>query len=137
MPFEHTVTARFFEIDRVGIVFFGRFFEYCHVTFEELLAQATGGIEASLRQGWGLPLVHASADFKAPVRLGDRLRVVVELEQRSTRSLTFGYQIFGPDNGLRATCRLVHACVELATMTACAVPHDLIEALERAGLQKT
>jgi hypothetical protein len=37
VPFVHHHTARFFEIDRAGIVFFGRIFEFCHEAFEELL----------------------------------------------------------------------------------------------------
>src|SRR5688500_10530099 len=74
MSFHHSVTARFSEIDRAGIVFFGRYFEYCHAAFEELLARMFGDLEQSFAAGlWTMPLVHAEADFARPVRLGDRL----------------------------------------------------------------
>ena len=79
MSFEHTLTARFFEIDRAGIVFFGRFFEYCHATFEEMLLAALPDWNGAFdHSGWGMPLVHAEADFSRPVRMGDRLRIAMD-----------------------------------------------------------
>ena len=42
MAFEYGLTARFHEVDRVGIVFFGRAYEYAHICFEEVLTAAFG-----------------------------------------------------------------------------------------------
>ena len=37
MSFEHRLIVRFYEVDRAGIAFFGRIFEYCHAAYEGLL----------------------------------------------------------------------------------------------------
>ncbi|MBM4376894.1 MAG: acyl-CoA thioesterase, partial [Deltaproteobacteria bacterium] len=87
MPFVHRVTARFFEVDRAGILFFGRVFEMCHAAYEELLLAAEADIETLIAtDGVGLPLVRSEADFVKPIRLHDRLDVSIALEKLGARS---------------------------------------------------
>ena len=136
MPFEHVVTVRFHEVDRAGIAFFGRVFEYCHLTFEELVAAAGVGIsEIFDNQGWGMPLVHTEADFKGPMRLGDRLRVGLEVEGVGKSSITFAFEVRGSEGELRATAQLVHAFVDLRTFESIGVPELMLDILEGAGLR--
>src|SRR4051812_46777039 len=113
MAFEHALTVRFYEIDRAGIAFFGRFFEYCHTAFEEMLAAALGDLERTMTDlSWSLPLVHADADFAAPVRYGDRLIVALEVERVGETSVTFRYTVRAAADGTpRAKVKLVHACI--------------------------
>lgn len=135
MAFEHTVTVRFHEVDRAGIVFFGRAFEYCHIAFEELLTAALGHVAAGLeRGGWGMPLVHAEADYRRPMRMGDRLAIALAVERVGRRSIAFAYAIRGPDGDLRATARLVHAFVDLDGFRPRDVPAELLQGLSRLGL---
>ncbi|MDP6943925.1 MAG: polyprenyl synthetase family protein [Myxococcota bacterium] len=42
MSFEHRLTVRFYEVDRAGIAFFGRVFEYCHAAYEALQLERRG-----------------------------------------------------------------------------------------------
>ena len=74
MGFERTTTVRFHEVDRAGIVYFSRVFEWCHVVYEELLRELFGGVEPIFAtKDWGSPLVHASADYRRPFKLDDRV----------------------------------------------------------------
>lgn len=135
MAWEVELTARFYEVDRAGIVFFGRIFEYCHVAYEELWTAALGRFEAAFEAAeWATPLVHAEADFKRPIRMGDRFTVSLELVERGERSLTFGYRLVGIDGTLRATARLVHAVVDPQTFKPIAAPASLLDALRKVGL---
>ena len=135
MVFRHSVTARFFEIDRAGIVFFGRFFEYCHATFEELLARLYGNPEESFAAGrWAMPLVHAEADFQKPVRMGDRIDIALGVERLGERSVTFAYALTSADGAPHARVKMVHACIDLKTFKPRAVPDDLVAGLTRLGL---
>ena len=87
MSFEHFVTVRFHHVDRAGIAFFGRAFEYAHVAFEELLATTDESLTSVFDQGgWGMPLVHVEGDFNLPMRMGDRLRVEIRVKRLSERS---------------------------------------------------
>ena len=135
MAFELSITARFFEIDRAGIVFFGRMYEYAHSALEEALAAMFGHPETmfSMHQ-FGMPLVHSEADYQRPIRMGDRLTVRMEVERMGTKSMTFRYQIVGEDGQPRCRVQLVHAFVDLKTFSGIPVPQVFIDALPKAGL---
>lgn len=144
--FDHTLTVRFQEADRAGIMFFGRIFDYCHTAIEELLEAADCGIAANFDAktgGFGMPLVHAEADYLAPCRHGERLTIAVSLERMGTSSVTFAFAIHGPhrdsttdaeSGDLRARARFVHSCVALDSFTKCPVPDVLRDGLRRLGL---
>ena len=83
---------------------------------------------------YGMPLVHAEADFESPVRYGDRLRIELTVERVGKKSLTFAYQVFGADGRLSARCKLVHAIIDRKTFESRPVPPELIEGLKRLKL---
>ncbi|RME74203.1 MAG: acyl-CoA thioesterase [Planctomycetota bacterium] len=140
MTFTHVVTVRFNEVDRAGIAFFGRVFEWCHEAYEELFATAGLRIRDMFeKESWAMPLVHAEADYRRPMRLGDRLAIDVRLERLGRRSLTLAYTVRGaeggaPDEDVRATARLVHAFVELDRFAPREVPDKVRDALARMGM---
>ena len=136
MAFTHELTVRFHEVDRAGIAFYGRVFEYVHVAFEELLLAIDPSWTSIFEQsGWGMPLVHADADFKRPMALNDRLRIEVEVEALGERSITFAFRVSGAeDGGLRATARQVHAFVDFASFQSIAVPEAMRDGLASLGL---
>ena len=132
--FEHTLTVRFHEVDRAGIVFFGRIFEYCHVGFEELLS-AMGMTSVFHEENWGMPLVHAEADFKRPMFMGDKITVSLRVEKMGKGSITFGFEVLGAeDRKVRAIAQQVHAFVELEKMRPTEFPPTLLNGLQSIGL---
>lgn len=136
MVFRHHLTVRFFEVDRAGIVFFARFFEYCHVTFEELLISMLGPLEESFQAGrFYMPLVHSEADFLHPARLGEQLEVQLQVEDVTSKRLTFLYEISTmlPQSICCARIRLVHVWVDPISMTSCPIPREFLQGLQ--GLQ--
>jgi 1,4-dihydroxy-2-naphthoyl-CoA hydrolase len=138
MPFTHVVTVRFNEVDRAGIAFFGRVFEWCHEAYEELFSAAGLAMQEIFdRESWGMPLVHAEADYRRPMRLGDRLAIDVRVERVGSRSVTFAYTVRGEGKAggdIRATARLVHAFIHLASFTPRQVPACVRDALDGMGL---
>ncbi len=135
VPFVHQVTARFFQVDRAGILFFGRVFEFCHETFEELLVEAGGGITRMFEEtDLGMPLVHAEADFKRPICMGDVISVELRVDELRERSIAFGYTLRGVDGGVRATAQLVHAFVARSTFKGTAAPAWFLDSLRRLQL---
>ena len=132
MSFEHRLTVRFFEVDRAGIAFFGRVFEYCHAAYEALLL-AVGYPLAEVfdNEGWGMPLVHGEADFQRPMRMGEELAIEVAIGRLGRTSVTFDFTVRGAADGeVRATARHVHACVDMDRFEPLAVPERFRAALE-------
>ena len=136
MAFEHIMTVRFNEVDRAGIAFFGRVYEYCHAAFEELLmASGSSLTDVFERGGWGMPLVHSEADYARPMRLGERLTVELTVPEIGQTSITFGYRVIGEDGKLRCTCKLVHVIVNLDTFEPRDVPEQLLRTVKELGLR--
>jgi 1,4-dihydroxy-2-naphthoyl-CoA hydrolase len=136
MAFTYEVSVRFHEVDRAGIAFYGRVFEYAHVAFEELLLAIDSSWTSVFDDlGWGMPLVHADADFERPMRLSERLSVSVEVESMGARSLTFAFKVIGSQDGVtRATVRQVHAFVDMERFESMPVPDEMRQGLSRLGL---
>ncbi len=135
MAFELRITARFYEIDRAGIVFFGRVYEYAHSALEEALALMFGHPETMFsKYRFGMPLVHSEADYQHPIRMGDRLIVRMHVERIGSRSITFLYQITGEDGLHRCQVKLVHAFIEMSSFKGIPIPREFLDALPKAGL---
>jgi YbgC/YbaW family acyl-CoA thioester hydrolase len=143
----HAFTVRFHEEDRAGVVFFGRYFEYAHVAFEELLNRAFEGLEVegtvlghqggglAERMGFGLPLVNAASEYRRPSHGGDRLVVDTVITRLSGRSVAFEHTIRAADDpaDVRAVVRLKHAFVSWPGMTGIARPAVFDRGLDRLG----
>lgn len=136
MAVRHELTVRFNEVDRAGIAFFGRVFEYCHEAFEELLVAGGSSLAAVFdEEGWGMPLVHADADYSKPLRLSERIAVSVEVERLGRTSLTLAFEVRGATEAdLRARVRHVHAFVDMERFEPIPVPTLMIDVLRGAGL---
>lgn len=136
MAFEYVLTARFHEVDRVGIVFFARAYEYAHVCFEELLCAAFGEVSTLFEHlGFGMPLVHTEASYRRPIRHGDRLAVRATVDRLGERSVVFAYTITGADDAdLRCTVRLKHAFVDLPGFEPRGVPEAFVDGMKRLDL---
>ena len=134
MTYSHTCTVRFAHVDRAGIAYFARAFEYAHEAFEELLG-AAGLASVFDAEEWGMPLVHAEADYRAPMRLGDRIAVRATVAALSPRTITVAFELVGEADGrLRASVRHVHAFVELEGLRPRGAPEALLTGLRGLGL---
>ncbi len=108
------LTVRLQHTDAAGVVFFARFFEIVHLAFEDLLDALGHPLPADLAQApVAYPIVHASADYRAPLRMGDRIRVEVRVAEVKSRSFTLDYRIVALADGRQtATARTVHVAVD-------------------------
>jgi 1,4-dihydroxy-2-naphthoyl-CoA hydrolase len=102
----------FQDVDAAGIVFFATIQTYFHETLVRFLDNAGQPLPAQLAAGAGMaPLVHAEADYLAPLRFGDRFTVgVVDAEVGASR-VTLAYRLDGPA-GPAATGCTVHVWVD-------------------------
>jgi acyl-CoA thioester hydrolase len=96
---EIPITIRFGDTDPYGVVYFASYFRYCHHGIEEFLRHL-GLPPASMfrnqQEGFGLPVVGASCDFRRPVTYGEELILSVSVVKMSNRALTFGFRFRRP-----------------------------------------
>ena len=116
--------VRFQDIDAAGIVFFARVFDYAHDAFVAYLKHVDLPLDRMLAEAtFGIPLVHAEADYKGPLRFGDLVDVRLARPEIGDRSikLQLSLEVGGSP---RAIVRLTHATVDRARMQSIAVPDD-------------
>lgn len=126
MSFAAEFPIRFQDADSAGVLFFGRIYDYCHQAYEEFWA-GEGVDKAHFFSGadYLVPIVHSEADYRAPIRHGDRIRVEIVVARVGRASFTLRYGVTGPAGDLRAEARTVHAFVDRATMAPMPIPDPL------------
>ena len=123
-----TVTVRLHQTDAAGVVFFANLFVMAHEVYERWLGQAMPLAEI-LAQGIRLPIVHAEADYRRPMRLSDVLRVELTAVEKKATSFTMEAVFVDAAGETAARVRTVHVVVDDATGRPAALPAFLEEAL--------
>ncbi len=133
--FSRRTRVRFQDVDAAGIVFFARVFDLFHDTYLEWLAAAGVDVPRALRERtWGAPLVHAEADYAAPLRYGDEIDVVLEAIEEGKTSILVRYRIEGAATGdRRATGATKHVFVSMPDARPRGVPDEVRRALPRGS----
>ena len=126
--FVHPVRILFQHCDPAGIVFYPRYFEMLNQTVE---AWFDGGLDAPWSrmvtgEGRGVPLVHVTADFRVPSRLGDRLDVMLDVVRIGRSSVELAMQGRGPE-GVRLTASMTLVHMDIAAGTSLPWPDELRE----------
>ena len=145
MPTEFSVTHRvqFSETDMAGIVHFANFFRYMetaeHAFYRSLGFSVTlNDIDPPL----GFPRVHASCDYKRPLKFEDLLEIHLLVKEKRSRVLTYNFRFskLPPENTgdapvLVATGALTVVCVvhdRNGKMEAASIPAELASKIEVA-----
>ena len=135
MPFVYHCTVRLADTDAAGVVFFARTLGICHEAYEEALTvagvQLTDLLGAS---GIVVPISRSEADYKRPLRPGDKLSITVTPTPLSDHSFAIRFEItkLGPPAKLAAVVRTEHVCTAPAKRARAPLPPSLA-AWARAG----
>ncbi len=123
----------FSDCDPAGIMFFSRAFEIVHIAYEKFLFKNDLG---GFFEGKGIiiPLVHAEADYKIPLKAGMTVIVMVKLGEIKENSFSLAYNIYDSENRIAAKVKTVHVVVSAETQTKCEVPDNLKNALLKLEL---
>jgi len=141
MAYEFKITRRveFSETDMAGIVHYSNFFRYMeaaeHAFFRSL------GFSVVTRQvdppvGW--PRVHASCDFKQPLKFEDEVEVHMLVTEKKAKSLSYEFRFRKLNSNAPneiARGRLTVVCVTRnahGQMSATAIPGEIAKQIETA-----
>lgn len=126
----HERPIRFEEVDAAGLVFFARYAAYAHEAMERLFAPLEGGYPALiLTRRIGLPAVRLEAEYQAPVRYGEALRIETTVARLGNRSATLRYRMIRGDGTLCAELRHTVVTTDLDRVASCPMPEDVRAAL--------
>ena len=126
MEFASESIVRLYDSDAAGFLFFGAQFRFAHEALENFLEHIGQPIAKTIRDRDVLfPVVHAEADYRAPLAVGDRLSVRVVVKALGDRSFSLGYRLFLADGREAGSVVTVHASVAAATGASCALPDQV------------
>ncbi len=118
--------------DAAGVLYFASAFELAHEAIESYFDSCGCGLKTLLKFGPYLPIVHAEADFKSPLRTGENFFTIIETLECSARSIAISLRLVTPNDQTIATVKIVHACIDSATGKAIDIPHSLRSAISKA-----
>ncbi len=132
MPFESEVVVRAHEIDAAGIAYYPRFLDWFHRAFEDFFAAETDAPYhrwiGERRVGW--PTVHVEADFRAPVRHGERVAIALSFGKLGVSSIVCRYEARRGGQKV-ADAALTVVTTDLDALKSVPIPAEVREAMER------
>lgn len=119
----------FADVDAAGVVYYPRFFHYCHQALEDFLGPRAYAAFL-FEQRLGFPAVKATCEFVAPLRYGDEIEVRLLDVACGRTSLTQRLELYrlgslGPV--LSARAEIVSVLVDLDEMAPRPIPPQIAE----------
>jgi len=130
MEFTSESIVRLYDTDAAGFHFYGAQFRFAHEALENFFEHIGLPIAQTIRERKVLfPVVHAEADYRAPLAVGDRLDVRVDVRALGDSSFSIGYRLFRADGREAGSVLTVHAAVAAVSGASCPLPDEVRAAL--------
>ncbi|MFZ5980221.1 MAG: acyl-CoA thioesterase [Candidatus Zixiibacteriota bacterium] len=128
--YNYQTSVKLHDTDMAGFLFFGHQFKIAHDAYEEFMEAVGLGFARLIHNAeFLLPIVHAEADYKTVLQVGDKLKVQVQAVNIGKTSFTLGYNLVGIDGESVGTVKTVHVCVDSARREKMPLPEKLRKAL--------
>lgn len=136
MPFRIERKIHFPETDAAGIVFFANYLKFCHEAYEDALDLAGIGLmDFFSATGNIVPVTSSNAEYRRPLRMGDRIAIQVTPERTGPDSYAVHYELFklGTVEKLAAKVRIDHICLDGKSWERQALPPKLAAWVDAKG----
>ena len=121
---------RFADCDIAGIVFHPQVFCMTNALTEDFFREKLDlPFETMDEAGFIFPIVHIECDFMKPMKVGDEILKVFEIERIGNSSLTVRI-FFKKEDDVVFSCKETMVCMDLNTKRSIAINDDLRRRLE-------
>lgn len=126
--FVHRRKVRLQDTDATGVLYFPEQLKMALETFEDFLSHHQMPLRELIDSPYLLPVVHAEADYLAPVMVGDELDIHLTIEAVGTKSVTLAYRFFDIKRRIDVgTAKIIHVTVDKQTRQSVPIP-DILRA---------
>lgn len=129
--YEKEITIRLSHTDAVGIMFFARLFDISDDILEGMLEDCGIPMGEAIQSSVVTPVVHAEADYKIPLTVGDKVKILGVVEHFGHTSLTWKFTFLHPRGGEAATVKIVQVSIHKITRMKVPLPDRLRESLAK------
>jgi len=124
--YKHQITIPFQDIDAAGIVFFAHLFRYAHESYEQFMSAHDHSLADILKNGeYLLPLVHAEADYRQPLRHNEAITIELSVKKLGESSFTLQYHCLDNTEKVRAVIETVHVTLDASQKRPMPIPDSL------------
>ena len=90
----HSVKIYYRDVDKMGIVYYSRYFEYFEESRTELLASIGFDITSIEQEGITLPVISSYCDFKKGAQFEQEILIKAWIDERPRSTLKINYEVF-------------------------------------------
>lgn len=124
--------VRMNDTDMAGILYFANQFRFVHDAWEDLAEHENMSFAKVLHEeNFLFVIVHAESDYLAPLNIGDKLEVHVQVENIGTTSFTMVYHIYKEDKTLVGKAKMIHVTIDKITRSKVPLPMQLTKLLSK------
>ena len=124
--FIHRRKVRLQDTDATGVLYFPEQFKMALETFEDFLSHHQMSLRELIDSPYLLPVVHAEANYLAPVMVGDELDIYLTVQAVGTKSVTLAYRFVDHKKKLDVgTATIVHVTIDRHTRSSVPMPDFL------------
>ncbi len=122
---EYTFRVRYSDTDKMGLMYYSRYLEYCEAARVELL-RSTGIIYAEVeKQGIALPVIQAHINYYKPIYYDEVVKIVSRIPHMPSSTLRIEYEFY-KDRQICSYAYTILAFVSIATGKAIKPPSWLL-----------
>lgn len=132
MPvYTYKTKVKLHQTDGAAIVFFGNYFALAHDAYESFMEQSGFGFREVIENSDILfVIVHAEADYKQSLPIGEEIEIEMTATKVGRTSYTLSYKIKNSADEPVSYVKTVHATIYREGNKSCALPEKLKTALE-------
>jgi 1,4-dihydroxy-2-naphthoyl-CoA hydrolase len=123
--------VRMHDTDMAGLLYFARQFRFANDALEDFFQSEGYTFDNIHDQNYAFVIVHAEADYLAPLRVGDKLEVHMHVEKIGNSSITFIYNIFKENQELIGTVKTVHVTIDRRSGQKASIPDEYRQKLSK------
>ena len=129
--FSMSNVVRMYDTDTAGILYFGQQFRFANDALESMMATCGFSFYRMFKQeAYGIVVVHAEADYKASLHVGDEIEVTSWVSHIGTTSVHLCYEI-NRGGVLAGTVKTVHVAIDRVLGGKIPIPTEMRVCLER------
>ena len=126
--------VRMNDTDAAGVIYFANQFRIAHEAFEQFLDSVKLSVGHMLdNSDYLFPIIHAEADYKAPLKVGDALTINMSVDRIGDSSVSLLFRLLDRHGKKVGTVKIVHVAVDKATWKKRPLPQELKDAFGKVG----
>jgi 1,4-dihydroxy-2-naphthoyl-CoA hydrolase len=115
--------VRLKDTDATGVLYFTEQFRMALEAFEEFLKDRGFPLKQLLESSYLMPIVHAEADYFAPLTVGDALEISLKVVKLGTSSVTLEFSFRSPECKFEiGKVQIVHVVIEKEKRNSVPIP---------------